>query len=38
MGKISAYLNKLKNDSGMTQQQIADLSGVPIGTVPKYFG
>lgn len=38
MGKISAYLNKLKNESGMTQQQIADLSGVPIGTVPKYFG
>lgn len=38
MGKISAYLNRLKNQTGYTQQQLSDISGVPLGTIPKYFG
>ncbi len=35
--KISKYLQELKNKTGFTHQQISDLSGVPFGTVPKYF-
>ncbi len=31
--KISEYLNNLKAEKHFTNQQIADLSGVPIGTV-----
>lgn len=38
MGRISAYLNRLKNESGYTQQQLSEISGIPLGTVPKYFG
>lgn len=38
MGRITAYLNQLKNQTGYTQQQLSDLTGIPFGTVPKYFG
>lgn len=31
-------LKKLKKEQGYTNQQIADLSGVPLGTVQKIFG
>ena len=35
--KVTAYLRQLKEARGCTQQQIADESGVPIGTVGKYL-
>ena len=35
--KVTAYLRRLKEARGCTQQQIADESGVPIGTVGKYL-
>lgn len=35
--KVTAYLRRLKEARGYTQQQIADESGVPIGTVGKYL-
>lgn len=35
--KVTAYLRQLKAARGYTQQQIADKSGVPIGTIGKYF-
>lgn len=35
--KVTAYLRQLKEARGYTQQQIADESGVPIGTVGKYL-
>ena len=35
--KVTAYLRQLKEARGYTQQQIADESGVPIGTIGKYF-
>lgn len=38
MGKISVYLNQLKHQAGYTQQQLSDITGIPIGTIPKYFG
>ncbi len=38
MGRISQYLNDLKARTGYTQQQLSELTGIPIGTVPRYFG
>lgn len=38
MGRISAYLNTLKDKSNVTQQQLSDLTGIPVGTLPRYFG
>lgn len=38
MGKISAYLSMLKNQTGYTQQQLAELTDIPPGTLPRYFG
>lgn len=38
MGKISIYLNQLKNQAGYTQQQLSDITGIPLGTIPRYFG
>lgn len=35
--KVTAYLRQMKESRGCTQQQIADESGVPIGTVGKYL-
>ena len=35
--KVTAYLRQMKEAMGYTQQQIADESGVPIGTVGKYL-
>ena len=35
--KVTAYLRQRKEARGCTQQQIADESGVPIGTVGKYL-
>lgn len=37
MGRISAYLNTLKDKSNVTQQQLADMTGIPVGTLPRYF-
>lgn len=34
---ISRRLNAMKDRSGLTQQQIADRSGVPVGTVSRVF-
>lgn len=38
MGRISAYLNALKDKNNLTQQQLADMTGIPVGTLPRYFG
>lgn len=38
MGQISAYLNVLKDRNNVTQQQLSDLTGIPVGTLPRYFG
>ncbi len=35
--KISRYLQDLKDRTGFTQQQLSDLTGIPSGTIPKYF-
>lgn len=35
--KVTAYLRRLKDQRGYTQQQIADESGVALGTVAKYM-
>lgn len=37
MGRISQYLNELKARTGYTQQQLSEITGIPIGTVPRYF-
>lgn len=37
MGKISQYLNELKVRTGYTQQQLSEITGIPIGTIPRYF-
>lgn len=37
MGRISTYLRTLKARTGYTQQQLSDISGVPVGTIPHYF-
>lgn len=37
MGKISLYLNQLKAQAGYTQQQLSDLTGIPLGSIPRYF-
>lgn len=38
MGRISTYLNVLKDRNNVTQQQLADMTGIPVGTLPRYFG
>lgn len=38
MGRITQYLNQLKSKTGYTQQQLSDLTEIPIGTLPRYFG
>ena len=38
MGRISAYLNALKDKNNLTQRQLADMTGIPVGTLPRYFG
>lgn len=35
--RITAYLRQLKDRKGYTQQFISDETGVPIGTIGKYF-
>lgn len=35
--KICEYLRWLKESGDFTQQQLSDLTGVPMGTIPKYF-
>lgn len=35
--RITAYLRSLKDRKGYTQQLISDETGVPIGTIGKYF-
>lgn len=37
MGRISQYLNDLKARTGYTQQQLSDVTGIPAGTLPRYF-
>lgn len=37
MGRISTYLNELKNRTGYTQQQLSEITHIPSGTLPKYF-
>lgn len=37
MGRISQYLNVLKTRTGYTQQQLSDITGIPAGTLPRYF-
>lgn len=34
---ITRRLNEMKSRAGMTQQQIADRSGIPLGTVSRVF-
>lgn len=34
---LITYLNRLKEERNMTNQEIADLSGVPVGTVGRIF-
>lgn len=34
---VTAYLRRLKDQNGYTQQQIAEASGVALGTVAKYM-
>ena len=38
MGRISAYLNAMKDINNLTQRQLADMTGIPVGTLPRYFG
>ena len=38
LGRISAYLNALKDKNNLTQRQLADMTGIPVGTLPRYFG
>lgn len=38
MGRISAYLNAMKDKNNLTQRQLADMTGIPVGTLPRYFG
>jgi len=35
--KVCEYLRWLKESGDYTQQQLSDLTGVPMGTIPKYF-
>ena len=35
--KVCEYLRWLKESGDFTQQQLSDLTGVPMGTIPKYF-
>lgn len=38
MGRITVYLNQLKNKTGYTQQQLSEITNIPQGTIPRYFG
>lgn len=35
--KVCEYLRWLKESGDFTQQQLSDKTGVPMGTIPKYF-
>ena len=35
--KVCEYLRWLKESGDYTQQQLSDLTGIPMGTIPKYF-
>lgn len=35
--RITTYLRKLKEERGCTQQEISDATGIPTGTLGKYF-
>ena len=35
--KVTEYLRWLKESGDYTQQQLADLTDIPYGTIPKYF-
>ena len=35
--KICEYLRWLKESGDFTQQQLSDKTGIPMGTIPKYF-
>ena len=35
--KICEYLRWLKESGDFTQQQLSDITGIPMGTIPKYF-
>lgn len=35
--RITEYLRKLKGETGYTHSQLAEMTGIPFGTVPKYF-
>lgn len=28
----------MKDKNNLTQQQLADMTGIPVGTLPRYFG
>lgn len=36
-GNICRYLSKLKDETRLTQQQLSDQTGIPMGTIPRYF-
>lgn len=36
-GTICTYLSKLKDETRLTQQQLSDRTGIPMGTIPRYF-
>lgn len=36
-GTICKYLSKLKDETRLTQQQLSDRTGIPMGTIPRYF-
>ena len=35
--KVCEYLRWLKESGDFTQQQLSDITGIPMGTIPKYF-
>lgn len=35
--KVCEYLRWLKESGDFTQQQLSDKTGIPMGTIPKYF-
>ena len=35
--KVCEYLRWLKESGDFTQQQLSDMTGIPMGTIPKYF-
>lgn len=36
-GTICRYLSKLKDETRLTQQLLSDRTGIPMGTIPRYF-